>query len=81
MKIIYDGGLELTLDAVEIEFEYYSHDAGTYYTPAEGGYVEITSIKYNGVEVMSWLPVEELEHLQEMTYEREKDSRDEYPED
>lgn len=81
MKVTYDVDIELTLDAVEIEFEYYSHDAGTYYRPEEGGYVEITSIKYNGVEVMSWLPAEEVEHLQEMTYEREKDSRDEYPED
>ncbi|MBE16986.1 MAG: hypothetical protein CL867_12120 [Cytophagaceae bacterium] len=80
MKVTYDGGIELTLDAVDIEFDYYSHDAGNYYTPEEGGYVEITSIKYNGVEVMSWIPEDDLEYIQEATYEREKD-RDGYSED
>lgn len=81
MKIIYDADLELTLDTVEVEFEYYSHTSGTYYTPAEGGYVEITSIKYRDVEVMSWFSGTDLENLQEEVYERERDSKDGYPED
>ena len=81
MEMTYTDGLELEFNELEVEFEYYPHNPGDYSTPPSGGYVSITSVKYEGVDIMPWIPSDLLEHMEEVVYERETDNRSEPPED